>query len=46
MMMLFRIKDIEGEFEMLWMEVKEKGLLSYDIIDSIPNLITEKTKKD
>lgn len=43
--MLFRKIDVEGEFEMLWMEIKEKGLLSFDVIDSIPRLIGEKTKK-
>lgn len=43
--MFIRRIDVEGEFEMLWTDIKEKGLLSYDIIDSIPHLITEKTKK-
>ena len=43
--MFIRRIDVEGEFEMLWKDVEEKKLLSYDIIESIPHLITEKTKK-
>ncbi len=43
--MFFRRIDVEGEFDMLWKDVEEKKLLSYDIIESIPRLITEKTKK-
>lgn len=43
--MFIRRIDVEGEFEMLWKDVEEKKLLSYDIIESIPRLITEKTKK-
>lgn len=36
--------DVEGEFEMLWKDVEDKKLLSYDIIESIPRLISIKTK--
>lgn len=37
--------DVEGEFEMLWTEIKEQKLLSFDILDTIPNLLSDKTKK-
>ena len=43
--MLFRKIDVEGEFEMLWMVIREKGLLSFDILDTVPRLLSEKTKK-
>ena len=43
--MFIRRIDVEGEFDMLWKDVEEKKLLSYDIIESIPRLLTEKTKK-
>ncbi len=37
--------DIEGEFEKLWLEIRKRKLLSYDILDSVPQLLGEKTKK-
>lgn len=43
--MFLRRIDIEGEFEMLWLEIRERKLLSYDILDSVPRLLSEKTKK-
>lgn len=43
--MLFRKIDVEGEFEMLWKDVEETGLLSFDILDTVPNLLSEKSKK-
>lgn len=43
--MLWKRIDVEGEFDMLWKDVEEKKLLSYDIIESIPRLLSEKTKK-
>ena len=43
--MFWKRIDVEGEFDMLWKDVEEKKLLSYDIIESIPRLLTEKTKK-
>ena len=43
--MLFRKIDVDGEFEMLWMVIREKGLLSFDILDTVPRLLSEKTKK-
>ena len=43
--MLWKRIDVDGEFQMLWKDVEEKKLLSYDIIESIPRLLTEKTKK-
>ena len=30
---------------MLWMVVREKGLLSFDILDTVPRLLSENTKK-
>ena len=36
--MFIRKIDVEGEFEILWTDVKETGLLSFDIIDTIPNI--------
>lgn len=43
--MLWKRIDVEGEFDMLWKDVEEKNLLSYDIIESVPRLLSEKTKK-
>ncbi len=43
--MLWKRIDVEGEFDMLWKDVEEKKLLSYDIIESVPRLLSEKTKK-
>lgn len=43
--MLWKRIDIEGEFEMLWLDIRERKLLSYDILDSVPRLLFEKTKK-
>ena len=33
--MFIRRIDVEGEFDMLWKDVEEKKLLSYDIIESV-----------
>ena len=43
--MFWKRIDVEGEFEMLWTDIKEQKLLSFDILDTIPRLISEKTKK-
>ncbi len=43
--MLWKRIDVEGEFDMLWKDVEEKKLLSYDVIESVPRLLSEKTKK-
>lgn len=43
--MIWKRIDVEGEFEMLWLEIREKKLLSFDILDSVPRLLSEKTKK-
>ena len=43
--MFWKRIDVEGEFDMLWKDVEEKKLLSYDIIESVPRLLSEKTKK-
>ena len=43
--MFWKRIDVEGEFDMLWKDVEEKKLLSYDIIESVPRLISQKTKK-
>lgn len=43
--MFTRRSDVEGEFDMLWLEIKDKELLPFDILDSVPRLLSEKTKK-
>ena len=43
--MFWKKTDVDGEFEALWKDVEEKKLLSYDIIESMPRFLSEKTKK-